>query len=124
MAFVYFPVRVRFIFPRYVSRQFKCKACLTAEDSVHNTRTTLYSQKLTGVMMVSPWMFTESFVGSHLFGISKTEELFTGILLFNISRDFCFCFCFSFRSGKDGIVGEERVSFVRRLFYTSFRSVL
>lgn len=55
-------------------------------------------------MMVSPRMFTESFVGSHLWHFQNRGVIY--MLLFNISRGF-FCFFFSFRSTKDGLVGGE-----------------
>lgn len=100
MAVVYFPVQVRPSFPSYLSRWFKCKAHLTAEESVHSTRLTFYSQRLTVLMMGFPWIFTKSLIGLYLCGISIVEELFT-----------CYCFTFpvvglffSFCSTKKGIV--------------------
>lgn len=56
--------------------------------------------------MVSPWMFTESFVGLHLCGIFRTEELFTCCCL-TFPELFFFPFSFSFPSKDDIVDGEE-----------------
>lgn len=77
---------------------------------VPSTKTTLYSQKLTMLMMVSPWMFRVICWFASLWHFQNRTVIY--MLLFNVSRGFVlFCFSFSFRSSKNGIGGgEERVS--------------
>lgn len=64
-------------------------------------KTTLYSQRLTVLMMVFPWMFTESFVSLWHF----QNRGVIGMLLFNISIVLFFSFCFA----KDGTIDDKEV---------------
>lgn len=73
---------------------------------VHSTRTTLYSQRLTVLMMVCPWMFTESFIGLYLCGISKIEKLFTFCCVTLLEVFFFFLF---FAFINDGRIGKKEV---------------
>ena len=46
----------------FIARLYVQQACLPDDDSCAYPKAPLYSQRLTVLMMVFPWMFTESFV--------------------------------------------------------------
>ena len=84
-----------------MSSWIKCRHVSRMMIPVLGPKTTLYSQRLTVLMMVFPWMFTESFVSLWHF----QNRGVIGMLLFNISIVLFFSFCFA----KDGTIDDKEV---------------